>query len=124
MITIDTRPASANILLYAGDTFEFYVKTDTDYSLHTWTAQVRDTHDGPELASFTIGANVVEGPLFTRLLTLTDQDTRDIADAGTVRAARGFATVFKGVWDVQVELNGVTKTLVQGDVTVEQDVTR
>lgn len=127
--TIDTRPMTADLKIYGGDTFEVYVITVDDFSTWTWTAQVRKTHGGTVDASFTIGADEMDGGFHKRLLTLSATDTRDLVDApGALQnkavAPMGFVTAYRGIWDVQVENSGVVKTLAQGDVTVESDVTR
>lgn len=108
--TIDTRPQTADLYLYAGDTttLEIAVTDDTgaplDLTTYTAEAQIRATADAATAVDFT---TAVAGNTIT--LTL---------DAATALPARG-------VWDVQITAaTGEVTTLAGGKVTVTPEVTR
>ena len=109
-MTIDLRPEAVDITGYAGDTLSLRV-TVSDPSIvagGTWTAQVRQTQASAEIkATFAV---TIESP-GVALLTLAADDT----------AALGG---FVGVWDCQVTNTGTARTLVQGKISFDPDVTR
>lgn len=75
----------------------------------TWSAEIRADREPatPVEASFTV--------------TAIDETTVQLVLSATDSAAlRGFM----GVWDVQVDCDGDVRTLVQGKVTMDPDVTR
>lgn len=123
---IDTRPQSVDLKCYGGDTLSLRIDvTGADYSLATWTGQVRADHDSVVDAEFLVtpdatGANIV----------LTDDSTELLLSLGNPPAPAYGAALsssvlkYQGVWDVQVDTGGPTKTLVQGIIEVYADVTK
>ena len=108
--TVTLRPKTVNIAGYAGDTLTIRIHvSDPEYVAGAvWTAQVRDDHAGPVVATF----NVVMEDAQTAILTLAAEDTAELG-------------VFSGVWDVQAAQDpDPVRTLAQGAVTLAADVTR
>ena len=108
---IDLRPAKEDILAYAGDTLPIRVTVaDPDGLLvgATWAAQVRKKRADTEAAA-TFVVEVESDTVVT--LTLSSEDTQALAG-------------FKGEWDCQVSYNGTKRTVAQGAITIDYDVTR
>jgi hypothetical protein len=121
--TIDTRPASVNLKVYAGDATSLRLNVSgADYSGASWTGQVRLNHDAAVDATFTItpdstGATIV----------LPAAQTQQLLDAGapeTPVEKSSLVRYYHGVWDVQVQTGPSVKTLVQGLIEVYADVTK
>lgn len=129
--SIDTRPDSVDIIHYAGDTLTIQITAPgsiTDGK--TWLAQVKASRDSDVVdAEFVITPPQTSGG--PALLVLeTEETARLIGNAAVVRVRDGATarTVrrYVGEWDCQVSVNGddPVTTLVQGTLTIEQDVTR
>jgi hypothetical protein len=142
MSVMDARPSGVEIRGYAGDTLTFYVNSLESFSGYTWSGQVRSTHDATtEDVEFTIGATTpvtIDGVAKYRTpVTLSSLDTRTLADLavetdalpqyvkinGTKMTLSSVRTYY-GYWDVQVTQGNVTKTIVQGTIQIDADVTR
>jgi hypothetical protein len=142
MSVMDARPSGVEIRGYAGDTLTFYVNSDDEFSGYTWSGQVRLTHDESVAdADFTIGATTsYTDNGITRYrtpITLSATDTRDLADLAVetdivpqyvkingVKTTLSSVRTYSGVWDVQIIQGSVTKTIVQGTIIIDADVTR
>jgi hypothetical protein len=109
-VTIDLRPEAVDITGYAGDTLSVRV-TVSDPAIvagGTWTAQIRQTQSSAEIkATFAI---TIESP-GVAVLTLAADDTDALGG-------------FVGVWDCQVTAGTVARTIVQGKISFDPDVTR
>jgi len=120
---LDFRPEQVDLLAYAGDTLCFLVTVVPPDILvgGTYEAQVRDPRSSSAvLETFDVDLQPGGGSL---LLTLTPQQTQ-VLYAREVRPRRA-VTAWKGEWDLQVTSpDGAVKTLVQGAITVDMDVTR
>lgn len=111
--TIDARPATTDLYLYAGDDLQLTLTvTDSagaamDLTGYTAAAQIRATADAPLAADFT-----------TTIDTNTNTITLDMDGATTS------ALPLKGVWDVEItSAAGAVTTLAGGRVAVTADVT-
>lgn len=123
---IDTRPQIVDLKTYGGDTLSLRIEvTGADYSTAAWSGQVRADHDSAVDAEFIVtpdatGANIV----------LTDEATQALLELGNPPAPAYGAALssnvlkYQGVWDLQVDTGGPTKTLVQGTIEVYADVTK
>jgi hypothetical protein len=105
---VDLCPPIVNVCAYAGDDAAIRVVLVVPGSLPgaVWTAQVRRTRSSSVAAEFTVTMESEDAAI----LSLT---------AAQLTALGGFV----GEWDVQAD-NGQVRTLVQGDFTVNPDVTR
>lgn len=138
MPVIDARPQGVELKAYAGDTFSFKIITDVDYTTYTWTGQIRSDHPDQEVdASFTFGTPESAAGKWETVVTLSADSTQALADlvveppvtpsilnVGGAASTLTSVNTYKGVWDIQVMFNEVVKTLVQGTITVDEDVTR
>lgn len=133
MADVDTRPEVVNITHYAGDTLTISVTAPASVvEGQVWSAQVRPSRDptAPLDATFTITPpTVADGPAF---LVLSSVDCARLAGTGVVvqRTWKGTTyavQTYTGEWDCQVAAPGgpdPVRTLVQGTLTIEADVTR
>ena len=129
MSSLDVRPQVVDVAGYAGDTLTIRILAPDFYGLD-WSAQVRAAPDTTTVAAtFEITAPAAADQ--PAILVLDAATTRALADTGEViRVRRGAATVsvlrFTGVWDCQVSDAGSdpVRTLVQGGLTIDLDVTR
>lgn len=131
MAVIDTRPDQVDIIHYAGDTLTIRVEAPASLTDGmTWLAQVKASRDSATVdAVFEITppqtpggpAELVLPAAVTAALGGTGQVLREMV-AGTLAAIQRY----QGEWDVQVSDNGLdpVKTLAQGTLTIELDVTR
>jgi len=104
--TVEQVPSTVNLIGYVGDTLTVRVNfSDPEFATGTWAAEIKQVKSGPALAAFDIDVGI-----FDAVLTL---------DAATTDALGAF----KGYWDIQVILPTQTVTIVQGTVTLQQDVT-
>lgn len=142
MSVMDARPSGVEIRGYAGDTLTFYINSDDPFSGYTWSGQVRSLHDSTVIdADFTIGlpeSYTVNGVTrYRTAVTLSDVDTRALADLAVetdttpqyvkinnVKSTLSSVRTYTGYWDVQITSNNVTKTIVQGTIVIDADVTR
>lgn len=104
--TLDLTGGKLNIACVAGDDVAFDLPTPSNLSAWTWTAQIRARADPaePVLGSFTF--------------TLT-------SSAATCRIAHTVTRTLPSrcVYDMQVSLAGVTRTLLAGAIEITPDVT-
>lgn len=131
MAVIDTRPDTVDIIHYAGDTLTIRVEAPASLTDGmTWLAQIKATRDSPTVdAVFNITPPQSSGgPAY---LELPAAKTSELAGTGQVlreMVAGQLAAIqrYSGEWDVQVSDNGAdpVKTLAQGTLTIELDVTR
>ena len=129
MSSLDVRPQVVDVAGYAGDTLTIRITAPDFYGLD-WSAQVRAAPDTDAVAAtFEITAPAAADQ--PAILVLDADTTRALAGTGTqLRVRRGAATVtiqrFTGVWDCQVSDAGTdpVRTLVQGGLTIDLDVTR
>lgn len=131
MAVIDTRPDTVDIIHYAGDTLTIRVEAPASLTDGmTWLAQIKSNREDQQVdAVFEITPpQTPGGPAFLVLpaavtdgLGNTGQVTREMV-AGTLASIQRYT----GQWDVQVSDNGLdpVKTLAQGSITIELDVTR
>jgi hypothetical protein len=106
---VDLCPPVVDVCGYAGDTMSLRIVLAEPGSLPgaTWTAQVRRRRSDEVIATFTVTMESEDAAI----LTLDPATTADLA--GLV-----------GSWDVQAAVNGSVRTLVQGEMVVNPDVTR
>lgn len=111
--TIDARPVSVNLTLYAGDDVNLSIAvtdaagTAADLTGFTAKAQIRATADAPTAKDFVATAD----PAGTVTLILPSAETTDMPA--------------KGVWDCQITSGtGAVTTLCGGTVTTTPEVTR
>jgi hypothetical protein len=131
MATIDTRPDVVDIVHYAGDTLTIRVEAPASLTDGmTWLAQVKAARDSDVVdAVFAITPPQSSGgPAF---LELAGAITSQLAGTGPVLREMVAGTLaaiqrYSGEWDVQVSDNGMDpiKTLAQGTLVIELDVTR
>lgn len=128
--SLDVRPEEVNVSGYAGDTLTLMVTvTGMDLVTAQWDAMVRLNQEAASPAAvFAITPpTAVDGPAY---LVLDAETTRALADMGQVLRAipgvRAAVRRFSGVWDCQVSAAGAdpVRTLVQGELTIDLDVTR
>jgi hypothetical protein len=139
MPVIDARPQGVELRAYAGDTFSFKITTDVDYSEYTWTGQVRSDHPDPIVdGTFEFSDPIQVADKWEVVATLPADTTQALADLipetppvtptivniGGKTSTPTAVQTYKGVWDIQVKLDDVVKTLVQGTIFVDEDVTR
>lgn len=123
---LDFTPDVVNVVAYAGDTLKICLKTTpANYTQPgIWSAQVRHSPGSLDILEYFLVTPTADGAC----LSLTYQQTADLAALGAVKRARGCAVyqVFEGVWDAQVfwTAEDCVQTLVRGAFTVTQDVTR
>jgi hypothetical protein len=119
-------PDQVDLELYAGDTFTRRIVVHDPALTEgcTWVGEIRRPRDSATVDEvFTIVPDVDGGAT----MSLTAEQTRALAEIGVVRAAgkRAARVVrYSGEWDVQVSKTGYVRTLVQGVLTVDLDVTR
>lgn len=142
MSVMDARPSGVEIRGYAGDTLTFYVNSDEPFTGYTWTGDIRGTHDAEiadaefdiETTTTTTDNGVTR---YRTPITLSSDNTRALADLiaetdvvpqyvkinGT-KTTLSSVTTYTGYWDIQVTLGDTTKTIVQGTIIIDADVTR
>lgn len=132
MATLDTRPELVDVTGYAGDTLTITIQAPaavTDGK--TWLAQIKSSRSSdiidaeweitPPAASGGIAVLVLDAATTAALVSGTGSlATRRTTSAGTFAAG----TQYKGEWDCEVSDANSTRTLVQGTLTIDQDVTR
>lgn len=115
-----TVPASSDITVYQGDTFEYFFRikdtaTGVYFDLTGWTirAQIRATAAAVNpLATFTVTLSNQATIRGGCLLSLTPVQTAALSKTG-------------GVWDVEfTEPDGTVTTYIAGKVEVIEEVTR
>jgi hypothetical protein len=142
MSVMDARPSGVEIRGYAGDTLTFYINSEESFDGYTWTGQVRSTHDAPDADADLIIGTVTQVDLngvtrYRTPVTLSSTDTRALANRvvetdvypqyvkinGTKMTLSSVRT-YSGFWDVQISQGDAIKTLVQGTIIIDADVTR
>lgn len=136
MTSIDLRPASLDILGYAGDTIRLTIRTDVDYSTATWSGSIKDSRNVGETsqAEFVFGTPTLDPGTgtWTQTAKIEEADTAQLFDDTNVGNTGQPPVPYTGVWDIQVEFDDPDDggaltdviTLVQGTITIEGDVTR
>lgn len=138
MPVIDARPQGVELKAYAGDTFAFKIIVDYDYSAYTWTGHIRSNHTDQEIdTTFDFGTLTAVDGKWEIPVSLSAAKTQALADLvvesnvpaqiviiGAVKSTKTSVQTYYGVWDIQVQLDDVVKTLVQGSILVDSDVTR
>lgn len=121
MQVIDTRPQSVAIKHYAGDTLTLNITTLYDYSLATWSGQIRLNHsDATPDATFTIVPDSIGA-----VATISATDTAMLNGLGTDVTENGQTFKrYSGVFDIQILESGVVTTLLRGTIDIDSDVTR
>lgn len=131
MATIDTRPDTVDIIHYAGDTLTIRVEAPSGVTDGMdWAAQVKANRETDDVdAEFVITPPATSGgPAYLVLpsavckaLTATGVVAREMVDGRMAVVQR-----YTGEWDVQVSAAGTdpVRTLAQGTLTIELDVTR
>lgn len=131
MAVIDTRPDTVDIIHYGGDTLTIRVEAPAGVTDGMdWAAQVKASRDVDVVdAEFDITPPVTPGgPAYLVLpsavckaLTATGAVAREMVDGRMAVVQR-----YTGEWDVQVSAAGSdpVRTLAQGALTIELDVTR
>lgn len=134
MSILSTMPEVVDIEHYGGDTLNITV--NIPWSLaegKTWTAQVRSakTPTAAVDATFTCTAPTGEGAMGTLVLPASETQrlALELGSLVQVRGSRSSDPVtliqrYVGVWDVQIAAGGSVRTLAQGSLTIDLDVTR
>ena len=132
MATLDTTPAVVDVTHYGGDTLtiEMTVPAAVTAASPDWSAQLRQARDSPSIdAEFTIIPPEVPGGL--AYLVLDSATTSALVAGGAIvtrrREGRAVTVVqYTGLYDCQVSDAGSdpVRTLIQGLLTIEMDVTR
>lgn len=133
MVTLNTIPEIADIAHYGGDTLNVEVRAPAELTDGmNWAAQVRTTRESDLIdATFVIQPPVIPGGAAHLMLSSVDV-SRLIGTAPVVmkRLPTGLMVEVKrytGEWDCQVyhpTNPDPVKTLAQGKLTIEIDVTR
>lgn len=132
MTTVSTVPMIVDIKAYGGDTLTITVTADASVTagMH-WDAEIRSTRDDETFdATFSIKEPVVAGDPATLTLSAVDSsrlvNTAPIVERRAPDGALRSIQQYVGVWDCQVSNNHLdpVRTLVQGSITIELDVTR
>ena len=131
MAILSYNPPVLDLVVYAGD--DTYIPMtissggDPVDLTGTHSAQIRLTRDGDLLGSFIVNSNEAATGVVTLVIT---SETADALIVDAVENTDYFgnelitAPMFQGVWDWNYDVSGVTRTLVQGKITVIKDVTR
>lgn len=132
MASVSTVPTVVDIVTYAGDTFDLEIRAAAEVTDgKQWNAEIRADRDAaPVDATFAITVPTESGgPAYLRL---TAADSARLARGapvvqkrmpdGSTRAVQQYS----GVYDCEVSLAGSdpVRTLVQGTIKIELDVTR
>lgn len=132
MASVSTVPTVVDIVTYAGDTFDLEVRAAAEVTDgKQWSAEIRaDRASAPVDATFVITEPTEPGG--SAYLRLTAADSARLARGapvvqkrmpdGSTRAVQQYS----GVYDCEVSLAGSdpVRTLVQGTIKIELDVTR
>lgn len=131
MAVLSYNPPVLDLVVYAGDDTNIPMTITSGGDPVNMTgihnAQVRATRDGELLATLIVEyTDPVNGELTLKI-------TSQVSDALIVDAAVNTdyfgnelitAPMFEGVWDWDYTVDTITRTLVQGKITVIKDVTR
>lgn len=153
MTVIDVRPQSVVIKAYAGDTLALDILSVDSYSAAnnwTWQGDVRITHDESATPVVADGSFIFvneddafsdptnfPGMGYKITAVLTSDVTRALAEQATSGIDPGYVKpgtdptntllTFNGIFDIQVvntDTPPTVKTLVQGTLSLDADVTR
>ena len=132
MAALNTRPKVQDIDAYGGDTLTIKITApDSLTAGKTWNAQLKTTRDSDVVdAEFVI--TPPETPGGPAYLVLTAAMTSALVEGmpiANIRNAVGVTVAAKqytGEYDCQISMNGLdpVRTLVQGKIVLDQDVTR
>lgn len=139
MATLDTRPDTVDISHYGGDTLTITVTApESLVGGREWSAQIRTTRDAANVdAQFVITPPAEpNGPAY--LVLPASECRRLVGQAAALMTRRTIAPrgpevnplalgKYSGVWDCQITGPGGTdpvRTLAQGSITIDLDVTR
>jgi hypothetical protein len=131
-MALDTRPQVVDVSHYGGDTLTikvyapFSITTGKDWNAHLKAERSSDVID----ATFTITPPAADGD--PALLVLESEITSALVTGAPVMSRRGpggelrSIQQYSGEWDCQISVGGndPVKTLVQGTLTMDLDVTR
>lgn len=131
MAILSYNPPVLDLVVYAGD--DTYIPLNVSANnvginltgIHT--AQIRKTRDGEVLGTFIINTNNAStGQIILVLQSETANDLIVDAEVKTDYFGNDLITapMFQGVWDWNYDVDGIIRTLVQGQITVIKDVTR
>jgi len=131
-VAIDTRPKVENITHYGGDTLTIKVTAPAELTDGmAWNAQVRSARTSEVIdAVFTITPPAFSGgPAYLILPGAVCASLVAGTPVATVRSPDGttrMVSIYKGEYDCQVSASGTDpiRTLVQGSLTIDPDVTR
>jgi len=131
-MALDTRPKVQDVNHYGGDTLTIKVTAPAELvDGKTWNAQVKaDRTTDVVAATFDIiPPEVPGGPAYLVLPGAICASLIAGTPAAAVRNPDGttrMVSIYKGVYDCQVSLAGLDpiRTLVQGSLTIDPDVTR
>lgn len=131
MAVLSYNPPVLDLVVYAGDdTFIPMTITANGEGINlvgTHTAQIRKTRDGEVLATFDIETSSAN--IGSIKLLLSSEDSELLVEDSTIETDYFgndliTAPMFRGVWDWNYTVDTITRTLVQGQITVIKDVTR
>lgn len=132
MAALDTRPKVQDINAYGGDTLTIKITApDSITAGKTWNAHLKTVRES-EITDAEFEITPPEVPGGPAYLVLSSAVTTALVEGmplGTVRNPDGTtkaAKKYQGVYDCQISLAGLdpVRTLVQGTITLDQDVTR
>jgi hypothetical protein len=133
MAVLSYNPPVLDLVVYAGDDTFIPLNVSANSvgvnltGVHT--AQIRKTRDGELLGTFSIDTSAANIGVIKLLLNSEVADTL-INDDSVAIETDYFgnelitAPMFRGVWDWNYTVDTITRTLVQGQITVIKDVTR
>ena len=131
MAVLSYNPPVLDLVVYAGDDTSIPMTItsggDPVDLTGTHTAQIRATRDGDVLGTFSIVSNQAASGIVVLKIS---SETADALVVDAVENTDYFgnelitAPMFTGVWDWNYDVAGITRTLVQGKITVIKDVTR
>lgn len=117
MALADLRPAVLDLALYAGDgiAFTVHIKDEdgvaVDVSAYTWVATWRPTRSSPDTDKITLSIDSSGAASGDLLVSIPATSSRVMTPSGD--------------WDLQGTIGaGDPTTIVTGNVTIQQDVTR
>ena len=131
MALLSYNPPVLDLVVYAGDdTYIPMIITANGEGINlvgTHTAQIRKTRDGEVLATFDIETSSAN--IGSIKLLLSSEDSELLVEDSTIETDYFgndliTAPMFRGVWDWNYTVDTITRTLVQGEITIIKDVTR
>lgn len=131
MAILSYNPPVLDLVVYAGD--DTYIPMTVSSNgeginlLGEHQAQIRKTRDGELLGSFTFDyIDLSNGELVLKLASEITEELIEDAVVETDYFGNELITapMFRGVWDWNYTVDTITRTLVQGEITIIKDVTR